>query len=189
MTDPVAPPTKVNLILAIVVVIFAALVVFVWIPIDVESGIFEKVRRRYEIGDAFAPTLAVGLLGVGGLMLLVESLQFSSTVSLSLRSLKFVAVLLASFAAFTSLLVWTGPLLVSLIADTGSEYRLLRDTIPWKYSGYLVGGTFLISALISLMEHRVRWQSVAIAVTAVVAMILLYDLPFDDLLLPPNGDY
>ena len=70
----------------------------------------------------------------------------------------------------------------------GGEYRLLRDTAPWKYLGFVVGGTFMIFTLMSLADGRLRLMRLAMALLVTVIMALLYDLPFDDLQLPPNGD-
>ena len=83
---------------------------------------------------------------------------------------------------------WTGPAAVALFGPEGVGYRALRDTVPWKLIGFLCGGTVMILGPIVLVERRLRWQAVAVAVVATVAMIVIYDLPFDDLLLPPNGD-
>ena len=45
-----------NLITGLIFLAFAALVAFVWVPLDVETGLVEKVRRRIMIGDALART-------------------------------------------------------------------------------------------------------------------------------------
>lgn len=181
--------TRTNLFLGLAVFASAMLIAFVWIPFDVESGIFEKVRRRLEIGDGFAPTLAAGLLGLGGILLVIEGLTTTSTVRIGKHSFQFVAILLLVFVIFTSVSMWTGPVLLALFGADGSEYRLLRDTPPWKYLGFVAGGTLLVTGLISFVERRIGLQSLLIGFVASLAIILLYDLPFDDLLLPPNGDY
>lgn len=189
MSETSQQNTRTNLVLGAAVLIVAVLVAFVWVPLDVETGVFEKVRRRLQIGDAFAPTLAAGLLGVGGLLLIVEALGSRSALRIGRHSFQFVLMLLAGFCVFTLLAMATGPALVVLLAADGAEYRFLRDTVPWKYSGFVLGGTFLVTGLISFVERRISLQSVAIGVAATLLMILLYDLPFDDLLLPPNGDF
>lgn len=189
MSDSSIQNTRTNLLLGIAVLAMAALVALVWIPVDVESGVFEKVRSRLEIGDAFAPTLAAGLLGLGGLLLVMEAMNTRSALRMGVHSFQYVIGLLIVFAMFSFLLMWTGPALVALFGAKESEYRLLRDTVPWKYAGFLLGGTFLVTTLISVVEHRLTWQSALIGVAASLAMIVLYDLPFDDLLLPPNGDF
>jgi len=83
---------------------------------------------------------------------------------------------------------YSGPLLLHVFEGGDTEYRLLRDTAPWKYIGFIVGGVWLIVSLIVLNERRLRWQHFLIALTAVLVLIAFYDLPFEDLLLPPNGD-
>ena len=189
MTETPEQSTRTNLFLGIGLLIAALLIAFVWIPLDVESGIFEKVRRRLQIGDAFAPTLAAGLLGLGGFLLIVESLRSKSPLKIGSHSLFYLAIMALITVVFVSLLTWTGPLLVALFGGEGAEYRLLRDTPPWKYAGFVAGGTFLVAALIGFIERRFSWQGVVIGLFAAFLMILLYDVPFDDLLLPPNGDF
>jgi len=189
MSDTSHENTSTNLVLGILMSAAALLIVFVWIPSDVETGIFEKVRRRLQIGDAFAPTLAAGLLGTGGVLLIVEALKSRTTLRIARHSIGFVVGLFALFLLFTSVMMWAGPAFVAVLGDQGAEYRLLRDTAPWKYLGFLMGGTLLVSALISFVERRVTWQALVIGLGASAALALLYDLPFDDLLLPPNGDY
>ncbi len=80
---------------------------------------------------------------------------------------------------------FAGPLAA---AFTESGYRPLRDTIPWKYIGFIAGGTCLVAGLKALVEGRVTMRGVVIGLAACLVLIALYDLPFDDLLLPPNGD-
>ena len=94
--------------------------------------------------------------------------------------------LLQSLLLSIMLMRWAGPEVTELI--TGQDYRPLRDTVPWKYIGYLMGGTSMIASLIFLAERRFRWSRLLIALGVTVALILFYDLPFEDLLLPPNGD-
>ena len=68
------------------------------------------------------------------------------------------------------------------------DYRPLRDEIPWKYVGFVCGGGLLIFALIALVERRLRPVRLVLAFAFALALALIYDLPFEDLLLPPNGD-
>ena len=189
--DPLADakPTRTDLLLGAGNVAVSLLIAFVWIPLDVETGVFEKVRRRIEIGDAFAPALAAGLLALGGLLLVVQALRSRSFTRFSVSSFLYAVGLLAGFLLFHFLLMWTGPALVALFGSEAAEYRLLRDTIPWKYAGFVLAGCMLITGLIAFVERKLTVQSVAIGLIATFGLILLYDLPFDDLLLPPNGDF
>jgi hypothetical protein len=74
------------------------------------------------------------------------------------------------------------------MTDDPRSYRDLRDTLPWKYIGFLLGSTGLITTCIAAIETRFSWRALLIALVATTALMALYDLPFDDLLLPPNGD-
>ena len=158
---------------------FGLLTLFVWIPQDTDSGLLTKVRRTTLIGDALAPSIAALLLSLSALWLIISSLggETKSEKNDWLPALKISAILIISVL----LMRWTGPFLIE-------EYRSLRDTLPWKYVGYLLGGSFMIFGLISLVEKRMSssYLLLAIVITAIIGLI--YDLPFEDLLLPPNGD-
>jgi hypothetical protein len=161
------------------------LILFVWIPLDVETGLIERVRSRVVIGDSLAPTLAAAVLMVGGILLVFQSFRSSRNIELSRNSLKFVALMLAVLGLSMAVIRWSGPLLAQLL---NSDYRSLRDTVPWKYVGYFLGGNVMVFGLISLMEHRLRWRMLIFSLLAVAIMMLAYDLPFKNLMLPPNGD-
>ncbi|MBC6408334.1 MAG: hypothetical protein GDA40_09605 [Rhodobacteraceae bacterium] len=61
-----------NLYLGLVCLAFAALLAFVWGPLDATTGLVEKIRNRLVIGDGLAPTVAAVCVGLGG-TLLVEA--------------------------------------------------------------------------------------------------------------------
>lgn len=167
------------------------LLLFLWIPLDTDTGLIEKARRRVVIGDALAPSLAAAIMLIGGLILLALERRTEPQGSVDRDNLGFLARLLLVFVAGTALMRWSGPLAadaVRLFQPDLAPYRLLRDTAPWKYIGFLLGGGTLIAGLIALVEGRLTTRTVLIALAAVLAMIVIYDLPFDDLLLPPNGD-
>ncbi len=185
---PLKDAARGTLILSLGLLAFALVIAFVWVPLDTDTGLIEKVRRRVTVGDSLAPTLAAAFIGLGALMMVFER---GEAEILTWANLRFIAMLLGAFAVAFGLMRWTGPaavLLVNGITGQELEYRLLRDTAPWKYLGFLVGNTLLIGALISAVQGRVTGRAVLIAVLATVALIVLYDVPFDDLLLPPNGD-
>ncbi len=180
-----------HLLLGLLALIVAAVLLLVWIPFDVETGIIEKQRRRLVIGDAFAPTVACVFLLLGALGLLLPERNAQNQPGIGIRNLRFIASALAIIALSLLIMRAFGPLAVTLyneIAGSDLKYRLLRDTRPWKYLGFIAGGTLLISGLISLVQGRISWKSIAIGLIAIALMIAVYDLPFDDLLLPPNGD-
>ena len=107
------------------------------------------------------------------------------------QSALFAVQLAGAIAAGLALMTHTGPLVVDAVNALGGavgSYRELRDTVPYKYLGYLLGGTVLVAGGIAVVEQRLTRGAVLAAVIATVALIVLYDVPFDDLLLPPNGD-
>jgi len=161
------------------------LILFVWIPLDVETGLIEKVRSQVTIGDAMAPSLAASVLILGGLLLIYQSFRTSGGIGLGWRNLKFIFLLLALLGLSMAVMRWAGPLSALLFSG---DYRSLRNTVPWKYIGYFLGGVIMIFGLISMMEGRLRWRTLIIGILAVLFLIIVYDLPFENLLLPPNGD-
>lgn len=184
--------------------VFCGVMLFVWIPLDVDTGIIEKVRRQVVLGDAFAPSIAAIIIGLGGLLILLERVPSSTPTSPTdhrpnksaglpeegpeMADVKHAAMVLLLVAISLYLMRYTGPLLLYVFEGSDAEYRLLRDSAPWKYLGFIVGGLWMIVSLIALNERRVRWQHFLIALAAVLLLIAFYDLPFEDLLLPPNGD-
>ena len=165
--------------------IAGCLILFIWIPLDVETGLIEKVRSQVAIGDALAPSLAASILIVGGLLLIVQSFRTLGGTDLSWNSLIFLVLLLALLGLSMAVMRWAGPFSAHLL---NADYRSLRDTVPWKYIGYFLGGNILVFGLISMMERRLRWRMLIISILAVLFLIIVYDLPFENLLLPPNGD-
>lgn len=178
--------------LSILVILFACVLVFLWIPADVETGIIEKVRSQKNIGDAMAPTIAGAVLGLGGLMLLLQSLLGHSEekIGISVINLKFLGWLIGIVLVSLLVMRWLGPLVTPLLtgSDDPAIYRSLRDTLPWKYIGYLSGGFIMIFGLMTFIQRRFSWINFIVALLAVLVLALIYDLPFDNLLLPPNGD-
>ena len=178
--------------LGVFFLLFATLLVLIWVPSDVDSGYIEKVRRQISIGDALAPTVAGIFLMIGGLGLVIfGGAQGEIEKPADFPALRFASLLLAIYFISFLAMLFIGPVIVSianLFTDTEQEYRILRDTVPWKYIGFTFGGTFAVTATISLMEGRLSARSLLVGLMAVAVMIAIYDLPFDDLQLPPNGD-
>jgi hypothetical protein len=165
--------------------------VLLWVPADTGTGIVEKVRGSYLIGDAMAPTLAFSLLVLAGVILMIESSYKSSAATLSWNNLSYLLIALAICAVSLLMMRWAGPLATWLVGQLSGEdlsYRLLRDEVPWKYIGYLLGGTLMVSGFIFLMDKKASVYALGVGLLCSVAMIAFYDLPFDNLLLPPNGD-
>ena len=178
--------------LGLICVAFAVVCIGVWIPLDTDTGLIEKVRRRVEIGDALAPTVAAAFILMGGLVLVLAPGRSHADSDPVRVTLGFGAAMLAILVLAFAMMLYAGPLVVGVANLFGSdvlEYRLLRGAFPWKYIGFASGGIVAISGVICLAERRVSVRAIVIGALAVLGMIALFDLPFDDLLLPPNGDY
>ena len=162
--------------------IFALLVIFVWVPLDTGTGLVEKVRRQLVIGDALAPTLSGIVIFLGALLTLPNS---SSNEFLSRRNWLWMLSLFFVFFVSIVLMRYSGPLMTSWV---DIDYRPLRATPPWHYIGFLVGGSLMIGGLTSLVARRLSLRNFLIGFVSSLIIALLYDIPFDDLVLPPNGD-
>ena len=89
------------------------------------------------------------------------------------------------------LMVFTGPVVVEAINSLGDDigtYRQLRDTVPYKYLGFATGGFVLVFGAIRVVENRLSVSAAWVAIGAVLVLGFIYDVPCDNLLLPPNGD-
>lgn len=170
--------------LGLIFIVFSLLLIFVWIPLDVETGYLEKVRRAVVLGDSLGPALAGGIMLLGGLLLLLK--PDHNAAPLDRKNMRWLLLLLLSVVISVVIMRYAGSL-VSWLAGAG-EYRVLRDTLPWKYIGFLLGGGFLVFTLMTLAAGRFSWLQLLIAIITTLLIAMFYDLPFDNLLLPPNGD-
>jgi hypothetical protein len=186
-----------NLGLALFLIVASLLTLLVWIPNDIESGILIEERRSIDVGDALAPTAAaiavlitsIALL-LGSLIAKPDAISDEPEVGISRSNLVSISTIALLLVAGLQLMVWAGPLTVKVLQASGMnlpEYRLLTDTIPYKYIGFAIGGFTLVCGLISWIEGRIAWRAVVTAIAAVTALVVIYDVPFDALLLPPNG--
>jgi len=182
--------------LAIFFILASLLTLFVWIPIDIETGVVETFRRRVTIGDAMAPTVAAAAILlvaiVMGILAVARPVENSSDVKegLDKQSFVFLTRLVVVVSIGLVLMVYLGPMVVDLINTLGGEigsYRNLRATYPYKLIGYVVGGFVLIFGIISTVENRFSMNGALASIIAVVVITMLYEVPFDNLLLPPNG--
>ncbi|WP_171169402.1 MULTISPECIES: hypothetical protein [unclassified Ruegeria] len=181
-----SPEKATNRALAFGAIVVALFIALVWVPMDTDTGLIEKVRRQVSIGDAFAPTLAAVFIGVGGMLLAIQRLS-EMDGRLRIANLRFLATLLVLLLVCFAIMRWTGPAAVAL-TGAGENYASLRTTAPWNIVGYFFGGTVMIAALIAMIEGHSSFRAFLIGVVSTTLLILLYDVPFDDLLLPPNGD-
>ncbi len=172
--------------LALVALVLGLAVALVWVPLDSASGILEQSRRRVSVGDAAAPTLAALFIIIGALLLWIE--RVSDEVSaLTWRNAVYLLWLTGVLGLALALMWGLGPLAARLWG--AGEYRLLRDTAPWSQIGFLCGGTAMVAGLVGLVDGRLSGRGLALGLVSTMVLIALYDLPFDDILLPPNGDY
>ncbi|GLT12569.1 hypothetical protein ACFQFQ_25465 [Sulfitobacter porphyrae] len=168
--------------------VLALLAIVAWVPNDSATGVIFSQRGRTSIGDAMAPMVGFAVVLLSGVMITLESRKKAPGRSVLPGNLVFIAGLTGIFLVSVLLMRWTGPVLVTLLGPEGAVYRELRDTMPWKVSGFVVGGTYLVAGLMALMERRIGWWQIAIGLLATAGLIAVFDLPFPDLLLPPNGD-
>lgn len=168
--------------LALLFLSFAVLLVAVWVPADTGTGLVEKVRRKFVIGDALGPSVAGAVIAIGAGLVLLRPGQGAA---LSRQNLAWLGALLGLFALSMLVMRYAGPLALS-----GAEggYRPLRATAPWHYIGFVLGGAVMVGGLTGLARRRLSLRDFAIGLAAALVIALLYDLPFEDLILPPNGD-
>lgn len=182
---------NVNVLIGLGAIGFSCLLMFVWIPLDITSGAFLKARGQHLIGDSFAPLVAGVMIALSGVMLAVFERKKPNQETFTLAELCFVGSLIAVLVFALLMMTYGGPIMLG-IADwvTGQEreYRLLRDEMPWKYSGYLLGGTFMMAGIMACLHRRLSARFVIVGIISTLLIAALFDLPFDDLLLPPNGD-
>ena len=184
-------PSRSNLYIGLLCIVFAALLIFIWIPLDTDSGIVEKVRGRFAIGDALAPTIAACFILVGGGLLVAFERNGTNQSSLRRSHVLFMGKLFAVTALSLLVMRFAGPLcaeIANLFRTDPIEYRLLRATAGWKHIGFSLGGILMVAGIIAIVERGFSLRGLLTAVLAVLAMIAMFDLPFEDLLLPPNGD-
>lgn len=179
-----------DLLLGLAVLALALAALFLWVPVDTGSGIVERIRGQYRVGDAMGPSVAVGVLVLAGIVLCVEALRKPAArrrpLMLGAHQLVFLGLLFGIFLLSLLAMRWTGPALAALLTDEG--YRPLRASLPWKYLGYVTGGTVMVGSFIALAERRLSAKAYLIGFVAALVLALFYDLPFKDFLLPPNGD-
>lgn len=173
--------------LGIWVVALAALALLIWVPNDTVSGFMQTKRGRVSIGDAMAPAVAFGLMVFSGILIFLEGRKPAEENRDRSSNPGYLVVVLAICLMAIGAMIWTGPFAVTIF-DSDESYRNLRDDAPWKYLGFGLGGTLLVSALIGFVEHRLSVRAVLIGLATVAILVGVFDLAFDNLLLPPNGD-
>ena len=174
-----------------VICLFGVAALALWLPNDVDSGLIEKVRRRYQIGDMLAPVMALCTMLFGGAWLTLSA-DRAATRGITAPA-RAILMFLVIVGASLLLMRFTGPVMVWLaeavgLVEAGTGYRPLRDTLPWKFTGFLAGGTIMIWALGSYADNLWSWRRLGIGLLIALVIGAAFDLPFEDLILPPNGD-
>ena len=169
---------------------FSLCCLFLWIPYDIDTGWIETVRRRNVIGDSLAPAMAVILIAFAALSLMRGSQNeelFKNEGNWHVIFGFFVAVFI-----FTLLVMrYAGPLLVNIammFTHDDITYRNLRNVRPLKYVGFVGGGTFLLCCFSHFMDRSLNQKRAWLFFVISIVIALFFDLPFEDILLPPNGD-
>ncbi|MDG2034578.1 MAG: hypothetical protein P8J29_11615 [Rhodospirillales bacterium] len=182
--------------LGLLFVVLSTITLVIWIPNDIEGGLIETFRTQKSIGDALGPTVVAVCALIASLLMAVTSFFSRAKIpsdrpTPDLQSLSFEMRVAAVLIVPLVVMAYSGPLTVDAMNAMGYEigsYRELRDTLPYKYIGFLVGGFMMIFGLIGVIENRLSTSASIVALAAVIVLIALYDVPFDNLLLPPNGD-
>ncbi|MDT0683561.1 hypothetical protein RM543_12760 [Roseicyclus sp. F158] len=182
-----------ELVLATVIAALSALTLFVWIPADIDTGMIETFRRQTFIGDAFLPALSAAGMMLCALIQLVTVWRRAASDRpgpvLDGTTLAFFVGFAVIVAVSLATMFWLGAAVWDVLGDGERTYREMRGTAPWKYLGFAFGGTALVWGTISLIEGRVSAKRLLAAALFVTALIAIFDLPFDSILLPPNGDW
>ena len=183
--------SKSNLIIGLCVWVFALVLILVWIPLDTSTGLVEKVRGRTNIGDSLAPTIAAFFLFFGAVLLIISERNSKLQPAIGRTELTFMFRLMSAIIIGILVMRYTGPALVAFVNVFGGEpleYRLLRTTPGWKHVGFIFGGIIMVTGVISVVERKFTTRAVMTGICAVIVLLLVFDLPFEDLQLPPNGD-
>jgi hypothetical protein len=181
---------------AIIILVFALFAALLWVPVDSETPAVYTFRRQTSIGDAFLPLVAAVGIAVFAFIHVILSWRRvrndGSDVPFDALSMIYLLIFFGIMAVSLGLMFWSGPLLLSLFFGSGEgapTYREMRSSFPWKYIGFVLGGTIMVFGLITLVEGRMRWNRLLIGILTVLVLILIFDVPFDTILLPPNGDF
>ena len=184
---------NVEIIIGLIAVLVGVVTLTIWIPNDIAGEAINYARRRYSIGDPFAPILISWLVIIAGAGLLLTGL-FRGLVSKKLAdpdhafyrsSLGYMLGCGGLLTVALLVMRYAGPWSVDLFGPDKS-YKLLVTTPPWHYLGYMMGAFILMATTISVVERRLRMRTVLIAISVPLLIALAYDLPFS-LILPPNG--
>ncbi len=167
----------------------ALVVAVIWVPFDSETWLIDKVRRRYIIGDGLAPTVAAVLMALSAISLFIK--PRSAAHNLDRDAVMALAVFISAIVFSLLLMRLTGPAVMGIIDMMTAQdwsYRPLRATFPFRYLGFLFGGTVMIAGLGWFMDGQISRRVIIRSLLITFAVAACFDLPFEDIILPPNGD-
>ena len=179
-----------NRLLGALVFALALSCLLLWIPRDIDTGWVETVRRRNVIGDSLAPAVAMILTAIAAVALMRHSHEDDRFQNQGKWHIIF-GFFIVVFTLTLLLMRFAGPLLVYLANFmTGDDltYRNLRNIRPLKYVGFVGGGTFMLCCLSHFMDRSLSYKRALLFLAISIVIALFFDLPFEDILLPPNGD-
>ena len=169
------------------------LAALLWVPFDSETPPIYEFRRQVYIGDALLPMIAAAGAALCAAAHLILSWRRSRAEQFEppfdLLTGSFFLAFFLILAASLTLMYWSGPLALALFGEEGVGYRQMRAAFPWKYLGFTLGGFVMVFGVISLIAGRLTFKDALISLAAVAGLILVFDVPFDTILLPPNGDF
>lgn len=186
---------KVEIWIALAFLVLGLIAAFLWVPLDSETLPIYEFRRQTYIGDSMLPMVAaMGIAICAAVHLLISWRRQRKEAEPPFDALTavFFALFFAIIALSFVLMFWGGPAALALFGPSGEEpvtYRQMRSTLPWKYIGYVLGGFTLVFGVTSLIEGKLTLHRAISSILAVAFLILLFDVPFDTILLPPNGDF
>lgn len=181
--------------IAVIFLILGVVAAALWVPFDSETPPIYTFRRQTYIGDAMLPMVAgAGIAICAATHLILSYLRRRDDKDAPFDRLTglFFLVFLGIVAASFMLMFWSGPAALALFGPTGDEpvtYRQMRSTAPWKYVGFVIGGFVMVFGITSLIEGKFSARRALTSILAVAVLILIFDVPFDTILLPPNGDF
>lgn len=137
-----------ELVIALILLGFAASAALIWIPTDVETGVIHTHHRQTILGDAFFPTLAASLLGVAALVQLLMTLGRNRSdgieeTGIDMTTLSFLLPFSGIVALSLAVMYWAGPIAVDLfvpdVGETARTYRQMARNLPLQAIGIWSG--------------------------------------------------
>lgn len=182
--------------IAAIFLVLALLAVFLWVPFDTETEPIYSFRRQTYIGDSMLPMVAGVGIAICAAIHLLSSFRRKPDNEFDAPFDTLTGVFFTLFFAIVvvslAVMYWAGPVALALFGPAGDEpltYRQMRSTLPWKYVGFVTGGFLLVFGVTSLIEGRMSLKRALTSLLAVIILILIFDVPFKTILLPPNGDF